>query len=312
MNVFLVCLNALLPLFIIMICGTLLRQGKLLKEKDVNQINGACFRCFLPLMLFYSIYSSDINTALNIGLICYSVVATLAVTGLCVLLIPRMEKNRECQSVMIQGIFRSNFALVGIPMAAELVKGADLAPAAMLIAVMIPLYNFLAVLILEAYAGEKFSFRHFALDIIKNPLIIASLLGILFLLLGIRLPGVIEKAAGDMSKIASPLSMLLLGASFRTDNLRPFAKELFIVSVGRLLLVPGAVLAIAYFIGFRGVEFAALIAMFAASTSASSFPMAQQLGGDSRLAGNIVICTSFLCPFTVYLWSVLYMNLGAF
>ena len=64
-----------------------------------------------------------------------------------------------------------------------------------------------------------------------------------------------------------------------------------------------------YIMGF--LKFA-LLAMFGASTAANSFAMAQQMGGDAALAGNIVVWTGALCTFTLFGWSLLFKTLGMF
>jgi predicted permease len=116
----------------------------------------------------------------------------------------------------------------------------------------------------------------------------------------------------DMSDAAGPIALFLLGAFFRFETMGKYKREISIVSVGRLVVIPGIFLTLGYLFGFRGAEFAGLIALFASCTAVASFTMAEQMGGDSELAGDIVVTTSVLCSFTLYLWSVLFMSLGAF
>ena len=145
-----------------------------------------------------------------------------------------------------------------------------------------------------------------------NPLILGSLTGIVFLLLKLRLPAPVERAVRDLSRVASPLLLVLLGAFFRFSSFRAHWKELLVTCVGRLIVIPGLALAVSALLGFRGVEFVALLVMFGASTAANSFTMAQQMGGDAALAGNIVVWTGALCTFTLFGWSLLFKTLGMF
>ena len=62
--------------------------------------------------------------------------------------------------------------------------------------------------------------------------------------------------------------------------------------------------------GFRGVELVSLLGIFASSTAIASFTMAQQMGGDAELAGDIVVWTSALCSFTLFGWSLLFKLLA--
>jgi predicted permease len=266
----------------------------------------------MPALLFESIYSSDFESAVNLRLIAFAVAAVLLMIALSIAFVLLVEKNKNRHSVMIQGLYRSNFALVGIPVAEALMRGGDISVVAVLLAVIVPVYNVAAVLILEGFGGRKVNVRHMLLDVAKNPLIISSALGLLFLGLDIKLPGIVMTVVEDMADAAGPIALFLLGAFFRFETMGKYKREISIVSVGRLVVIPGIFLTLGYLFGFRGAEFAGLIALFASCTAVASFTMAEQMGGDSELAGDIVVTTSVLCSFTLYLWSVLFMSLGAF
>lgn len=312
MNVFLVCLEAVLPIFITMLIGYAARLSGLMGESDVRRINKINFRSFMPIMLFESIYASDIETAVNPGLIVYSVVAVLIMLALCYGFVMLVEKENSRRGVMIQGLYRSNFALVGIPVADALMQGGDISVVAVQLAVVVPIFNIAAVLILEGFGGKKPSLGHLLIDVVKNPLIIASVLGLAFLALDIQLPSILSTVVEDMAAVAGPLALFTLGAFFRFKGIGKYKKELLLVGSGRLIVIPGIFLTAGYLLGFRGADFAGIMGLFASCSAIASYIMAEQMGGDSELAGNIVICTSFLCSFSMYLWAVLFMSLGAF
>ena len=105
--------------------------------------------------------------------------------------------------------------------------------------------------------------------------------------------------------------LFLLGAFIDFKAIGKYRRDLICVSTGRLLVVPAIFLTLGYILGFQGLEFAILIGIFASSAAVASFTMAQQMGGNAELAGDIVILTSALCPFTIFLWSLLSTTLGA-
>lgn len=312
MNIFVVCLEAVLPIFIMLLCGYAARRTGLMDEQDVRKINKINFRTFMPVMLFESIYSSDLESAVNGALIAYSAVAVLAMLGLCTLFVLLVEKENMKRGVMIQGLYRSNFALVGIPVAEALMRGGDISVVAVQLAVIVPIFNVAAVVILEGFGGRKPDIKAVLISVLKNPLIGASALGIVFLALKLRLPGVIDTVVTDMADVAGPLALFTLGAFFRFDTLGKYKRELLIVCTGRLLVIPAIFLTIGYLLGFRGADFAGLMGLFASCSAIASFIMAEQMSGDSELAGDIVVSTSVLCSFTLYFWAVLFMSLGAF
>lgn len=312
MNIFIVCLEAVMPVFILLLIGYASRRSGLMTETDVRRFNTVSFRTFMPVMLFESIYSSDLESAVNPGLIAYCAVAVIVMLALCIGFVVLIEKDGMKRGVMIQGLYRSNFALVGIPVADALMRGGDISVVAVLLAVVVPIFNVAAVLILEGFGGKKPDIKHVLADVLKNPLIIASALGILFLILDIKLPYILSTVVEEMAGVAGPLALFALGAFFRFDTLGKYKKELFIVCTGRLIAIPAIFLTGGFLLGFRGAEFAGLMALFASCSAIASFIMAEQMGGDSELAGDIVVATSLLCSFTLYIWSVLFMSLGAF
>ena len=112
--------------------------------------------------------------------------------------------------------------------------------------------------------------------------------------------------------LAAGLLLFLLGAFFRFSGLRRYKKDLIQVCVVRLLVMPALLLTAGYLLGIRDAGFAGLISVFASATAIASFTMTQQMGGDSELAGDIVVATSALCIVTMFGWSLLFRQLGAF
>ena len=135
---------------------------------------------------------------------------------------------------------------------------------------------------------------------------------VIFIAFGWKLPTLIESVISSMSAVGSPMMLFLLGAFLEFGRMRQHIFPLTLAVAGRLVLVPGIFLTIGALLGFRGVEFAGLIGVFASSTAVASFTMAQQMGGDAGLAGDIVVVTSALCPFTIFGWSLLFKSLGMF
>ena len=174
------------------------------------------------------------------------------------------------------------------------------------------MFNVLAVITLEAMNGRRPGIGRLLLDIVKNPLIVGTAVGLVFLFTGIKLPSFLESTASQIAAAANPMLLFLLGAFFKFDGLRRYAKELVQVCLGRLVVIPGLALTAAMLIGVRGVEFAGMIAIFGSATAIASFTMAQQMGGDAELAGDIVVATSALCCFTMFGWAMLFKSLGVF
>lgn len=295
-------LNVVLPLFITMSLGYFLKYLNMFDNNTLDTMNNITFKSFLPMLLFYNIYKTDLQGVFNLKLMIFSATCVIALYLILYLIVPLIEKDNKKRGALLQGLFRSNFVIFGIPITESLFGSEKVGVAALLIAVIVPLFNILSVLALETFRGSKPDFRKISIGIIKNPLIIASCLGVLTLLLKIKIPTAIEKTISDVSKIATPLSLILLGASFKFDNIKKYLKQTTIAVVGKTILTPCIILPICIIFGYRGVELSTLMIIFAAPTAISSFTMAQQMDSDSDLAGQIVVFTSAFCVITVFMW----------
>ena len=294
-------LSVVVPLFLLMATGYVLRRVKLLDDAVLPRINALVFKVFLPLMLFYNIYQSDPEDLMNPRLLLTAVSIVLGSFVVLCLAIPRIEPDGPRCASMIQGIFRSNYVLFGTPVIASLFGEAGLGVAAIVSAVVIPLYNVLSVIALEMFCHGRVNLRRIVRGVVTNPLIIAALIGIGCLLLGVPVPGPVEEAVADLSAIATPLGLLSLGGFFRFADTKRYLRQLTIVVLGRLVVYPAVFLPVVAAMGFRDVELAALATMLGSPVAVSSFIMAQQQGADADLAGQAVVYTALFSVFTMFL-----------
>ena len=313
MENFLLSANAVVPMFLLMAAGYAAREAGILDRGDVFRCNRVAFRVFLPCLLFINIYQSDLHAAANPGLILFAVIGVLLVFSAAFVGAEYLEPIENRRGVVAQGIFRSNFVIMGLPVAEALAGSENLGSVTLLIAVVVPLFNFLAVFVLEFFRGGKVKPGEVLIEIVKNPLVVSSLLGILFQVLPVRLPALVETAVLNLGRIATPLQLFLLGAFFRFNGIRERLLPTAVVTTVKLFVTPGLLLSAAAMVGFRGVEFIALIGVFATPTAVNSFTMVQQMHcGDEELAGNIVVATSAVSMVSLFLWILFFRNLGMF
>ena len=312
LNSFLLSLNAIVSIFVMMAIGYGAKRLLHLEKEHIQRFNSLVFHTLLPLMLFNNIYRSDIRGGVSfrcLGL-ALSVLAVLFL--LTWVLVKRVEPANDQRGVMIQASFRSNFLLLGMPLAQELCPGADLATVSVMLAIVVPCFNVLAVVTLETFSRKQIDVKKILLGIVKNPLIIASAAGILVNLSGLRLPECLSNPIAQLGASASPVALLLLGAQFEFRDVRTHRRNLAICTTLRLVVFPGIALPLAMLTGLRGPEFAVLISMFATPTAVASFSMAAQMGGNPELAASAVTLTTLLSAGTMFLWIFLFKSLGMF
>lgn len=305
-------INAVLPMFLIMCLGVFLRKIKILDEKFLKTANKLTFKVLLPSLLFYNIYKSNISSSFNGKLASFALCTSLIIIVLLFIMVPKFEKNNKNRGVLIQGLFRSNFVLFGIPLCTNIFGDVGTGVSSMLIAVIVPLYNFFSVIILDIFSKDKLEIKETVIGIMKNPLIIASVTGIVVSLLNIDLPHTIEKTISDVSKTATPLALILLGGEFQIGNVYKNIKYITVVCLGKLLIIPAIVIPIAVWFGFKGVELGALFSMIASPVAVSSFIMAQQSNSNDELAGQIVFVSTILSSLTIFVFTYILKTINLF
>lgn len=311
MQNFLISFEVIFPIFLLMVLGFFLRRINILGDGTVKQLNNSIFRVFLPVMVFKNIYESEIAEVFDLKMILFGALSVLCCIAVLFVVIPLTVKENARRGVMIQAIFRSNFVIFGLPVTEALCGKSASGTASVLVAIIIPLFNLSAVITLELFRSNKPNFRKILRGIVTNPLIIASLLGLAIGLLGVRFPRVIESTVGSVASIATPLALIVLGASLRFSSVGRNMRCLLFGVTSKLILVPAVFLTIAVLgLGFRGEKLAILIALFCSPTAVSSFTMAQQMGGDDELAGQLVVFGTTACVLTMFLWIFLAVSLG--
>jgi len=308
-----VAVKAIIPLFLLILAGMFVRWRKMLTITELEHVNAMIFKVFFFCMMFYNLYTTTLTEAFRPSLILFAVTALFAgllVSGMVVCL---LEKDNRSRGAMIQGLFRSNFVLLGLPMVENIFGPEAMAVPTMMIAVIVPIYNIVSVLILETFRGNgRFSLTASILKVFRNPMIIGALLGTFFLVTGIQVPEPVLKPIRQIAYCTSPVALLILGASFQIGTVSREKKNLAIIVLGRLAVIPALVLGTAYYMGFRGVEFVTLLCVFATPCAVASFAMAQQLDSNAELAGNAVVLTSALSSLTLFCWVVLFKALNVF
>lgn len=300
MENFLLTLNILAPIFLVMGLGYLSRRLNLLKDDAVKTMNNVVFRVFIPIMIAENIISAEKNFDSGPKLFIFVAISVFVVFGLAWLIIPHLEKDDKKRSVLIQGIGRSNYVLFGLPLVKSMCPDGNYAIAAFLIIIAIPLFNILSVIVLEVYRGGKASFRKIFLSILKNPLIIGSLIAFVLMNIPIPYPAFLTKAVSDVGDMASPLAIFLLGASFEFRKVRHNIRPLLIGVIGKLVAVPLLLLPAAYLLGLRDAEFASVLVLAGSPSAVNSFTMAQQMGADGELAGEQVVVSSVFSSITLF------------
>lgn len=295
--------NLVLPLFLLLAIGYFLRIIKIIDDVFVDKVSAFVYKFAMPVMLFYNIYKSDIRASFSPRIIVYAVAVTLVTVLLLCLIVPRFVKGNKT-GVLIQAIFRSNFLLFATHIMESMYGDESLGETLVLVAVMAFVYNFCAVIVLAVYSGDEHTLdkKKALLDIAKNPLILGSLLGVVFALIGADLGTIVDGVLDDISSLSTPIALIVLGGQFKFANAKKNRKYIAAAAFGKLVAAPVLIIGVAILLGFRGSDLGLMLAMAASPTAVNSYIMAQQAGGDGKLAGEAVVFTSALSVVTIFLF----------
>jgi hypothetical protein len=304
-------LNVIAPLCLLILIGVAINRVGLIGSDGVRQMNAITFRVFLPVLLFNNIYKTTIAEVFDAGLVVYAVVTCLLSFLIGMLLLPKLVKDKAIIGEMIQGSLRSSIVLYGLPVVTGLFGESAAGITALLVALVVPLINVMSVIALQVFTGHESNKHDIILSILKNPLIIGSLGGILFSLTGIRLPAFLETTLNDVGRLATPIALIMLGASFRVSSIAAHFKELAGCVIVKLVAYPLIFLTVAILLGFRGVHLAVLLTLYGSPTASASFAMAQQMtSGDGMLTANIIVFTSVFGTVTMFLFIFVLKSFG--
>ena len=319
--------NAVAPIIAMALIGYYLKRIKIITPAGAKEMNKLVFKLFLPLLLFFNIYNIESFAGIGFGYIAFVCVMVLAVFAVGFVTAVFITKDNKKRGALAQASFRSNYAIIGIPLATSVFGAEGGALATLLSAFTIPLFNILAVVVLCIFSAEgkkRVDFKKIALEIAANPLINAILLGVIAVLIRGWLAGAgvdvsaaeatpIYKIVSQLSSVATPLALIVLGANFEFSKIGSMKREIIAGVTLRCVLAPVIGLSAAFIVGgFSGAEFAAFIAVFGTAVAVSSVPMAQEMNSDSELAGQLVIWTTVCSAFTLFVFIYALRAIGIF
>ena len=295
-------LSSILPVCLLMLLGAALRQFRFLPDLFFTQLNRLGFWLLLPTLLFCTILQAPRaagGDGLRVGLLLCA--CSVAVTVAAWLAARAMRLPGPSTRALMQAAMRGNLAYTALPVIlyAFGAHSRAAAVATFALAPAIPFYNVWAVLILTAdpasgAAGRRARLRA-ALAVLRNPLIIGCLLGILALKSGTRLPQGLFNALNALGQAALPCALLALGASLTPARMRASFGPALAGTALKLLAMPAIGYAAARAAGFSGELLVVALLFLASPCAVTSYVMADQMGADKELAGSAVALSTLLC-----------------
>lgn len=308
-------LNATMPLFIMMALGYILKRINFIDDNSASVMNRLVFRVFLPALLFIDLAKENFTAIWDGKLVLFCLVVTLLSIVIAFLISLVVSKDKADRGEIIQGSFRSAAATLGIAFMLNIYDSAT--AVALMIVGSVPIYNITSVIVLEVTAedeAEGRSRKELILktlkNVVTNPIILSIAAGLVWSLLSIPMPAIMDKSVTYLGNVASPLALIVLGASFKFSDAGGKIKETVAVSFSKLILLTAIFLPVAVKLGFRNESLVAILIMLGSGTTSSSFIMAKNMGHKGIISASAVMITTLLMSFTMAGWLFILKSLG--
>ena len=300
-------LNATIPVFLVIVLGYIFNRKGMFNEGFISAANKFTFRVCLPAMIFADMAQSDITTAFDGKLVVFSAAVTTIMFILIWIGARLFIKDKSIIGAFVQASYRSSVAVMGFAFMMNIYGTTGLMP--MIIIGCVPLYNIFAVTVLTFESpdaqndkNKKSKLRKAAVGIIKNPIIIGIILGMLWSVLNIPQPVMVEKSITYLGNMASPLALIALGASFEFYNVKEKYKETIGITGIKLFLFCIIFLPLAVMMGFRNEKLVAILVMLGSATTSSCFIMAKNMGHEGKISSCSVMVTTLFSSFSLTMW----------
>ncbi len=289
-----------------MVFGWFVHRIKLLDDNATSQVNRFVFRALLPALLFMDLSTADFRAVWDSKFVLFCMCVTLLSVGVAVIYSMISGKGHE-RGEIVQASYRSSAAILGIAFVNNIYGHSTMA--ALMIVGTVPLYNIIAVTTLAVTSPDtdKIKDKHTlvkntAKSIITNPIILGIVVGISWSLLKIPQPVILSKSVTYLGNMATPLSLISLGASFKFDDAKGKLPATLGIAFIKLVLFCGIFLPVAIKFGFRDEKLIAILVMLGSATTSSCFVMAKNFGHKGIITAFAVMLTTLCSAFTLTGW----------
>ena len=309
---FIICVNAVVPSAIYLLIGIILKLAHVVTDDDVKKFTHMVFVALYPFIMFDNLYGKNFADNMDLKLALYAIGFTCFQLISAWIFVCRIEPDNYERGAMIQALYRSNYVLMGFPIAINLFGKGNITAVAIIMLFVVPMYNASAVIIFETFRGGSVNVKQILKRILTNPIIDGGIAAFAVMAVGLELPSPVLTAVESLSDATSPIAMILLGAALNLSGFSSDRKRIAICTIGKLAFFPALGIAGAVLLGIRDVGLVAVTLMTAAPVALASYAMADAMGGNGKLAGELVVMTTMVSCFTIPVWLFILKTNGLF
>jgi len=305
-------LNMVLPIFMILLAGGLMRRFRVISEDFVKTGNSLVFFYALPASLFMSVYKADLSQVFDLKFVLFAAGITTVSFIVLWVFAELFIKDKKLIGTFVQAAFRSNYAILGLPLLLNLAGPEGSVKGVLVLTFVVPLYSIYSIIALSARSAspQKVNFPGLLKNVFTNRMIVGILIGAALAFFRVPLPEIATKPIEYIAMLTTPLSLLCLGGSINLRNRGTKMKLAVTASLFKIVIFPVIYLPLAYALGFRGDELLTLLVMLGVPTAIASYSMAVQMHGDDEVASSSIVITTFFSVFTLTVFIYIFKMLG--
>lgn len=293
--------ESILPIFLTVALGAFLKRLPIFTGDFWSGLNQFGYYVLFPALLFTTLARADFSDLAAGGIGTASFLGVLALSALTMALWFPLKKagvGSPAFTSLFQTSTRWN-GFMALAIADKLAGLEGMAVIALMMTVNIIPLNIINVFVLVWFSGEDRNITAMIRKIVTNPLVLASLLGIVFNFGGIPVYEPVFVTMDLMARAALGMGLVLVGAGLvLSDALKP-KPVVLLPSAFKLLLFPVIIFALAKTLGVSGTPLTMMVLGAGVPTAMNGYVLARQLGGDARLYAAVVTVQTVLSFFTL-------------
>ncbi len=301
MNEIYIIIKSILPIFILILFGMILNKFRIIDKVVLHGLGDFVFIITLPSLIILKLSSANFEQYMDVNFIIFICIALLTTFLILGILSYLFISERNTVGTFVQGAFRSNFAIVGLALILELLSKDTFNKALIVTMVTIPLFTLLSVFILHISSDNSSNsdMGNIFIKILKTPLVLAIVIGILLSLTKIEIPNIALTVLDYLGSLTFPLALISIGASLSLVDFKHNLKLTILASLIKNIMLPGIIVVLAIMLGFRRQNLTIIAILFACPTAIASFITVQGIGGNVKLARNIIFITTMASTITI-------------
>lgn len=298
-------ISTIIPIFIIIFLGIFARHKGFLSQDFLHQANRLVYYIAIPAMIFSAIAKSSLKTQFHPGVILITLATVCLIVPAAWLVARLVDIAPSSKGSFIHSAFHGNLGYIGLAVAFYYLGHAGLVKAAIIAGFVMILQNVMAVVVLQFYsrdAGSSTNLTSTLGSAMTNPVIVSALAGIVYSLLGLPLPVILDRSLTILKGMALPMALLVIGASLSFEKIRLVFSSVVMTSVLKLLVMPAMGFVLFKLFGISASDFIPGLIILAAPSATLVFIMAEQIGGDPDLGVAAISISTLVSGLTYGIW----------